>query len=47
MVDLGNEAAESTGSDIYLLAVIRATSSVNIKACQDLTDGFVYSKNDL
>lgn len=47
MVDLGDEAAQCSGSHIDLAAIIGATSGVNVKTCQDFTDGLVDPQDNL
>jgi hypothetical protein len=47
MVDLGDEAAQCSGSYIDLVAIIGAASGVNIETRQDFTDGLVDSQDNL
>lgn len=47
VVYLGNEAAQCSGSDIDLLAVIGSASSINIETCEDLADRLVNAQDDL
>jgi hypothetical protein len=47
VVDLSDKAAKSSWSDINLLSIVRTTSSIDIKASQNLTDRFVNTKNNL
>ena len=47
MIDLSDEAAQSAGSDVDLLAVIGSASSVDVETCQNLADGLVDAQDDL
>lgn len=41
MVDLADEAPESSGSNIDLVSVIRTASSVDVETSQNFTNGLV------
>ena len=47
MVDLGNEACESTRCHVNLLAIVGAAGSIDVEASEDLADVFVDSQDDL
>lgn len=47
MVDLRDEASESTRRDIDLLAIVGTAGSINVEAGENFADGLVDSKDNL
>lgn len=47
VVHLGNETPQGSWRDPDLFAVVGCSGGVNVKASQNLVDGFVYAKNNL